>query len=32
MPYIHITTNTHIPDNAEELLKTQLKHAIGIIP
>ena len=32
MPYIHITTNTHIPNNAEELLKTQLGHAIGIIP
>ena len=24
MPYIHIVTNASIPDNTEEMLKTQL--------
>ncbi len=32
MPYIHITTNTHIAENTEETLKTQLGRAIEIIP
>ena len=32
MPYIHIVTNTSIPDNTEEMLKTQLGRAIEILP
>lgn len=32
MPYIHIVTNASIPDNTEEMLKTQLGRAIEILP